>query len=30
VPFIALQVLMLVILALWPQLATWLPDLLYG
>jgi tripartite ATP-independent transporter DctM subunit len=30
VPFIGLQVLMLVILALWPQLATWLPKVVYG
>jgi tripartite ATP-independent transporter DctM subunit len=30
VPFIALQLLMLLILALWPELATWLPGLLYG
>jgi tripartite ATP-independent transporter DctM subunit len=30
VPFIALQLLMLLILAIWPQLATWLPHLLYG
>ncbi len=29
-PFIGLQLLMLVILALWPELATWLPELLYG
>ena len=29
VPFIFLQVLMLVILALFPQLATWLPSILY-
>ncbi|WP_294947875.1 TRAP transporter large permease subunit [Sulfurivirga sp.] len=29
VPFIGLQLLMLVILALWPQLATWLPGWLY-
>ncbi len=29
VPFIGLQLLMLVILALWPQLVTWLPDWLY-
>ena len=29
-PFIVLQVLMLVALAIWPQLATWLPELLYG
>ncbi|MFK8018094.1 MAG: TRAP transporter large permease subunit [Gammaproteobacteria bacterium] len=27
-PFVALQVLMLGILALWPELATWLPDYL--
>jgi TRAP-type mannitol/chloroaromatic compound transport system permease large subunit len=30
VPFIAVQLLMLAILALWPGLATWLPDQLYG
>jgi tripartite ATP-independent transporter DctM subunit len=28
-PFIGLQVLLLIILALWPQLATWLPSLIY-
>ncbi|MDX1803758.1 MAG: TRAP transporter large permease subunit [Alcanivorax sp.] len=30
IPFIAIQLLMLVILALFPELATWLPHLLYG
>ena len=30
VPFIALQLLMLALLAAWPQLATWLPAQLYG
>lgn len=30
VPFIALQLLVLCILAQWPQLATWLPTALYG
>ena len=25
-PFIAIQVLVLLLLALWPELATWLPD----
>jgi tripartite ATP-independent transporter DctM subunit len=30
VPFIALQLLMLLILAVWPELATWLPGQLYG
>lgn len=30
VPFIALQLLMLVVLAFWPALATWLPDVVYG
>ncbi len=30
VPFVVLQVAMLGILALFPALATWLPDLLYG
>ena len=29
-PFIGLQVLMLAILALWPGLATWLPEKLFG
>ena len=29
VPFIALQLLMLASVALWPALATWLPRLLY-
>ncbi|MFZ5467639.1 MAG: TRAP transporter large permease [Pseudomonadota bacterium] len=30
VPFIGLQILMLLILAFWPDLATWLPGLIYG
>jgi len=30
IPFIGLQVLMMGALALWPQIATWLPDLVYG
>jgi tripartite ATP-independent transporter DctM subunit len=29
VPFVAIQVLAIVILAAWPQLATWLPDRVY-
>ena len=29
-PFIGLQLLLLVILACWPQLATWLPNAVYG
>jgi TRAP-type mannitol/chloroaromatic compound transport system permease large subunit len=29
-PFIALQLLMMGILALWPGLATWLPEQIYG
>jgi tripartite ATP-independent transporter DctM subunit len=29
-PFILIQLLMLGALALWPQLATWLPDVIYG
>jgi len=29
-PFIAIQVLMLGVLALWPELATWLPGQVYG
>ena len=30
VPFIVIQVIMLGLLALWPQMATWLPDTIYG
>ncbi len=30
VPFIGLQLLMLLLLALWPGLATWLPDTIYA
>jgi tripartite ATP-independent transporter DctM subunit len=29
-PYIAIQLLMLGLLALWPPLATWLPELVYG
>jgi len=29
-PFIAIQLLLLALLAVWPQLATWLPDKVYG
>ncbi len=29
-PFIAIQILVLGLLALWPDLATWLPDLVYN
>ncbi|MDF2176788.1 TRAP transporter large permease subunit [Aliiglaciecola sp. CAU 1673] len=30
VPFILIQLLLLVLMAIWPQLITWLPDQLYG
>jgi tripartite ATP-independent transporter DctM subunit len=30
IPFILIQLLMLGVLALWPQLATWLPGVVYG
>ncbi len=30
IPFVALQLLLLGLLCLWPQLATWLPEQLYG
>ncbi len=30
IPFIAIQLLALLLLALWPPLATWLPEVLYG
>lgn len=29
-PFVAIQVLALALLALWPELATWLPEKIYG
>jgi len=29
-PFIAIQLAMLGLLALWPSLATWLPEVVYG
>jgi len=29
-PFIAIQLLMLALLAVWPQLVTWLPNVIYG
>lgn len=30
IPFIAIQALLLVALAVWPELATWLPEQIYG
>ena len=30
IPFIAIQLLLLVMLAIWPNLVTWLPHLVYG
>ena len=30
IPFVAIQVLALLILAMFPELATWLPDKIYG
>jgi tripartite ATP-independent transporter DctM subunit len=30
VPFIGLQLLLMLMLSVWPQLATWLPDLMYN
>jgi tripartite ATP-independent transporter DctM subunit len=30
IPFVGLQLLMLLLLALWPELVTWLPDRIYG
>ncbi|MEO1041886.1 MAG: TRAP transporter large permease subunit [Pseudomonadota bacterium] len=29
-PFVGIQIAMLLIIALWPELATWLPDRIYG
>jgi TRAP-type mannitol/chloroaromatic compound transport system permease large subunit len=30
VPFVGLQLVLLALLLVWPALATWLPELLYG
>jgi tripartite ATP-independent transporter DctM subunit len=30
IPFIAMQILLMLMLALWPALITWLPDFIYG
>jgi len=30
IPFIGLQLLLLLLLAMWPQLATWLPGVVFG
>jgi tripartite ATP-independent transporter DctM subunit len=30
IPFIGLQLLLMLMLSVWPQLATWLPDLMYN
>jgi len=30
IPFIMIQILMMIILAIWPALATWLPSVIYG
>jgi TRAP-type mannitol/chloroaromatic compound transport system permease large subunit len=30
IPWVAIQLLMLVILALWPQIVTWLPSVVYA
>jgi len=30
IPFISIQLLLLIALAIWPNLATWLPHYLYG
>lgn len=30
IPFIAMQLLLMLMLSIWPQLATWLPTLIYN
>jgi TRAP-type mannitol/chloroaromatic compound transport system permease large subunit len=30
IPWVGLQLLALVIIAIWPQIVTWLPNLVYG
>jgi TRAP-type mannitol/chloroaromatic compound transport system permease large subunit len=29
-PFVVIQIAALALLALWPELATWLPEVIYG
>ena len=30
IPFIFMQLLLMIMLAIWPQIATWLPEIVYG
>jgi len=30
IPFILMQIVLMILLAIWPQLATWLPEMVYG
>jgi len=30
IPFIVMQVFLMVLLAIWPQIATWLPEMING
>jgi TRAP-type mannitol/chloroaromatic compound transport system permease large subunit len=30
IPFIVMQVFLMLLLAIWPQIATWLPEMIYG
>jgi TRAP-type mannitol/chloroaromatic compound transport system permease large subunit len=30
IPFIFMQLLLMMMLAIWPQIATWLPQVVYG
>jgi TRAP-type mannitol/chloroaromatic compound transport system permease large subunit len=30
IPFIFMQLLLMMMLAIWPQIATWLPQMVYG
>jgi TRAP-type mannitol/chloroaromatic compound transport system permease large subunit len=30
IPFIFMQLVLMIMLAIWPQIATWLPELVYG
>jgi TRAP-type mannitol/chloroaromatic compound transport system permease large subunit len=30
IPFVAIQLFVLIMLAVWPELATWLPNRIYG
>ena len=30
IPFIAIQIILMLLLSIWPEIATWLPSLIYN